>query len=72
MSSENSQLRAVIKKLERDVLSLEVDISVGGVADQPRSNSAQVARRRVFVRGENAKKHMLNPFLRAQNKLEVV
>jgi hypothetical protein len=68
---DNANLKAVVKKLERDILTLEVDYAVSGNVELPRSNSMPLKNRRQPVPVDKTKRHVLNPFLKAQIKLEV-
>lgn len=69
---DNNNLKGVVKKLERDILTLEVDRATESKVEQPRSNSVQLRFKRQVIPPDKSKKHFLNPFLRVQVKLEVL
>jgi hypothetical protein len=71
LAMDNANLKAVVKKLERDILTLEVDYAIIGNVELPRSNSVQLKNRRQPIPADKSKRHVLNPFLKAQIKLEV-
>lgn len=72
LKMDNENLRAVVKKLERDIVTQEFSNAVSSGFDQPRSNSVPIRSRMLINNHGLSKKHILNPFLRVQMKLEVI
>ena len=68
---DNENLKSIVKKLERDILSIEVDRSTIGTMEKSRSNSVHLNSRQIRQQLQDSKKYILNPFLKTQNKLEV-
>lgn len=71
LTMDNSNLKAVVKKLERDILSQELENVTAGASEQPRSNSVPIRHKRIHFNEGQSKQHILNPFLRVQKKFEV-
>lgn len=64
-------LRLEVEHLHKEISGVGLGTSQYGKFDQPRSNSIHFRKQQKIEPDLTSKKHMLNPFLRAQIKLEV-
>lgn len=69
---DNNNLKAVVKKLERDILAQEIENASQAANEQTRSNSVPLRFKRQNFQVNQSKKNVLNPFLKVQMKMEVV